>query len=288
MKVALIYNKESESTTGVYIERVIKKAGINYQHFWTKESYKIPGDFDLYFRIDHGDYKDDISEDLHPCVFYVIDTHLKKPYKKIRRQVGHYDIIFCAQKQGALRLCREAGIDVQWVPLACDPSIHKMLNLPKKYDIGFVGKDAKKFARGRYLEILRGKYPDSYIGKADYRDMSRIYSASKVCFNLSISNDINMRIFEIMSCGCLLLTNRIRNNGFNELFQDGKHLITYKNDKELIELIDYYLGNSEERDRIAEEGYKLVVSNHTYYHRVQSMFNYIAFKFGGIYNELRI
>ena len=288
MKIALIYNKEEKYTTGSYIEKVIKDAGIDYQHFWTEKSSDIPKDFDLYFRIDHGDYTYDIPEHLHSAIFYVIDTHLKKPYKKIKRQAKHYDVIFCAQKQGAKELKKQTRVDTQWVPLGCDPQIHKKLDIPKKYDIGFVGRDAKKFPRGRHLEILKRKYPNSYIGEADYRKISEIYSASKIGFNSSIQNDINMRIFEILGCGCFLLTYHIKNNGFDELFERGKHLVTFKNYKEMINLIDYYLEHDDEREKIAEAGYKLVINNYTYFHTVQTMFNYIAFKFGGKYNKLRI
>ncbi|MFH1768088.1 MAG: glycosyltransferase [Candidatus Omnitrophota bacterium] len=288
MKIALIYNKESESTTGAYLEKVLKNSAVPYAHFWTKDAAKIPDNFDLYFRIDHGDYKYDIPNNLHPAVFYAIDTHLKKPYKKIKRQVKHYDIVFCAQKEGAEKLRRQAGVDAQWIPLACDPQINRKIDVGVRYDIGFVGRDAKKFARGRHLELLKEKYPRSFIGSMDFRNMAKVYSAAKIGFNSSIINDINMRIFEVMACGCFLLTNRIRDNGFDSLFQDGKHLVTYRNDRELIELIDYYLANEKEREAIAQAGFDLVVNNHTYYHRVQSIFNYIAFRLGGQFNQLRI
>lgn len=288
MKIAVIYNKPKEETTGIYIEKVIKNAQINYEHFWTKDSESIPKDFDLYFRIDHGDYAYDLPDDLHPAVFYIIDTHLRKPFKRICRQVSHYDVVFCAQKQGAVKLRKETKIDAHWVPLGCDSEIHKKLNVQKKYDIGFVGRNAEKFDRGRHLKILREKYPNSYIGEANFKEMSNIYSASKIGFNSSIRNDINMRVFEIMSCGCFLLTDHLKNNGLYELFEEGKHFISYRNEKEMIKLIDYYLENDKEREKIANAGYELVINNYTYFHRAQKMFNYIAFKFGGKYNKLRI
>ena len=288
MKIALIYNYESPLTTGAYIEKVIKKSGIEYQLFGVNDPALILPGFDLYLRIDHGDYKFDIPERLRPAIFWAIDTHLKKPYKKIRKQIGHYDIVFCAQKYGAVRLHKEAGVDCQWLPLGCDPEIHKKLDLPKKYDVGFVGRNAMKFDRGRHLALLTKKYPNSFIGQADYRKMSEIYSASKIGFNSSIVNDVNMRVFEIMACGCFLQTNRISNNGLEDLFIEGKHLVTYKNDRQLLELIEYYLENDKEREMIARQGYELVTKKHTYYCRVQAMFNYIAFKFGGEFNKLRI
>ncbi len=288
MRIALIYNKENEWTTGAYIEKVIKNAGIDYEHFWTRDAHHIPHEFDLYFRIDHGDYKFDIPSDMRPAVFYAIDTHLPKPFKKIKGQARHYDIVFCAQKIGAERLERETKVDAQWIPLGCDSEVHKKLNIAKKYEIGFVGRDAKKFARGKQIEILKSRYPNSFMGEMDFKQIPQIYSASKIGFNSSIINDINMRVFEIMACGCFLLTNYIKNNGLDELFEEGKHMVTYKNNKELLAGIDYYLNHDAEREKIALSGYGLVINNHTYYHRVQKMFNYIAFKFGGEFNKLRI
>ncbi|MCK5494216.1 MAG: glycosyltransferase, partial [Candidatus Omnitrophica bacterium] len=277
MKIALIYNKTGEATTGVYIEKVIKNSGHKFEHFWTEYSSEIPKDFDLYFRIDHGDYKYDIPHDLHPAIFYAIDTHLKKPFKKMKRQVDHYDIVFCAQKTGAKKL-RKIKVDAVWVPLGCDPEIHKRVDTAKIYDIGFVGRDAQKFDRGRHLKLLNEKYPKSFIGASDFKKMGGIYSASKIGFNSSIINDINMRVFEVMASGCFLLTNHIKNNGLEELFINKEHLITYKNDKEMIEFVNYYLNNEKERKSIAAKGYETVTNEHTYYHRVQAMFNYIAFK----------
>ena len=97
-----------------------------------------------------------------------------------------------------------------------------------------------------------------------------------------------MRVFEIMACGTFLLTNRIKDNGFDQLFEEGKHLVTYSSDRELLSLIKYYLENEKERENIAAQGHKLAVSRHTYFHRIQAMFNYLAFKFGGEFNNLRI
>ena len=288
MKIALIYDKHSEATTGAYIEKVIRQARLEYSHFGISQAVQAKEKFDLYLRIDHGDYKYDLPEQLRPAVFYAIDTHLPKPYKKISRQAKHYDVIFCAQKQGAIRLKREIKADAHWLPLACDPQIHCKLDIPKIYDVGFVGRDAKKFARGRQLVLLRQKYPDSFIGEADFREMNEIYGASRVGFNSSIINDINMRLFEVMSSGAFLLTNHIRDNGLEDIFEDGKHLVTYKNDRDLLEKLQYFLAHQAEREKIAAAGHEAVLNSHTYFHRVQTMFNYLAFKFGGEFNKLRI
>lgn len=274
MKIALVFNKEAPYTTGTYIEKVFRREGIDYQHFWTSQAHTIKPEFDLYLRIDHGDYRYDIPEDLRPCAFWAIDTHLKKPFKKILRQARHYDFVFCAQKNGAEAL-RKRGINSFWLPLGCDPEIHQNLKMQKNFIVGFVGAPFYGYTRGELLKLIKQKYPQSYLGPAEFTEIGAIYSQSKIGFNYSINNDINMRVFEIMSCGTMLLTNYIKDNGLMELFENKRHLVVYKNRAELFDLIEYYLNHEEERNKIAQAGYELAVSRHTYKNRVSQMFEVI-------------
>ncbi|MBM3254270.1 MAG: glycosyltransferase [Candidatus Omnitrophica bacterium] len=284
MRIALIFNKENEATTGCYFEREFKKTSFDISHFWTKDSDKIKSVYDLYIRIDHGDYKYDIPDYLHPAIFYAIDAHLKKPYKKIREQARHYDLVFCAHKDGADRLKKDKVADAVWLPVACAPAIHKKLTIQKRFDLGFVGTEGKKSKRKALLDFIKKKYPDSFIGRTEYTKISEIYSASKIGFNYSINNDINMRMFEIMSCGTMLLTNAIKRNGFEDLFKNGIHLVTYKTKRELKRFIDYYLTNEEEREKIALAGYEHVINNHTYLYRLNFMLSVIKERLSKKYN----
>jgi len=276
MKLALIFNKEREDTIGCYFERGAKELGISYDHYWTKDAGDIAKAYDLYLRIDHGDYKYDIPPYLKPSAFYVVDTHLKKPYRKIKEQVKHYDYVFCAQKDGVEKLKRDVKIKATWIPIGCDPNIHRRLDVKKRFDIAFVGTEGKKNLRGRSLKLLAHRYPNSFIGKADFRLLSNIYSSAKIGFNYSINNDINMRIFEILSCGTLLVTNYIRDNGFEELFSDGLNVVTYKDASKLLKVIDYYLAHDEERERIAKEGHLLATNLHTYKERLKKILQRIG------------
>ncbi|MDD4878942.1 MAG: glycosyltransferase [Candidatus Omnitrophica bacterium] len=264
MRLALVFNKEREDTIGRYFERAAAKMGIEFDHFWTSNN-NIPAGYDLYLRIDHGDYKYDIPGHLKPSAFYAIDTHLEKPYKKIKEQAGHYGFVFCAQKTGVKKLKKDTGIDAEWVHIACDPEVHKDLGIERKLDIAFVGTEGKKNLRGELLKLLARRYPESYIGRADSRFMSNIYSSAKIGFNYSINDDINMRMFEVLSCGALLVTNRLKDDtGFNELFEDKKNLVTYGSAGELLKKAEYYLSHGDERAKIAAEGRALAVSRYTY------------------------
>lgn len=270
MKIALFFDKNLEYTTGIYFEMALKRQGFDVKHFWLREAKDIKPKYDLYLRIDHGYYDEDIPDYLRPKVFYAIDTHLEGPFRCILNISRKYDLVFCAHYDGYLKL-KEEGINVHWLPLACDPQVHKRLEVDKLYDIGFVGNDGgtpRKF----YLQELREKFTNSFIGNAPYLKMGQIYSQSKIGFNYSIFNELNMRFFEIMSSGTMLLTNPIKECNIEELsFIDGEHLKVYHNPKELLALIDYYLTHDKERESIAQKGYQLVISRHTYDHRFKEM-----------------
>ncbi len=277
MKLALIFNKEREDTVGCYFERAARHLGISYDHYWTSDG-RIPEGYGLYLRIDHGDYKYDISADLRPSAFYAVDTHLDKPYLKIKEQAVHYDHVFCAQKNGADRLKKDTGVNASWIPIGCDPEKHGDLGIEKKFDVAFVGTEGKKNLRGELLRMLARRYSRSFIGRAESDLLSNIYSGAKIGFNYSVNNDINMRMFEVMSCGALLVTNLIHDNGFEDLFSPGVNMVVYRNSGELWKVIDHYLACDDERRRISDQGRTLAVSSHTYAKRLEKMLEISGWK----------
>ncbi|MDP2942890.1 MAG: glycosyltransferase [Candidatus Omnitrophota bacterium] len=278
MKLAIIFNKEREGTIGCYFERAAKRLGIPFDHYWTKDGEAIPKGYALYLRIDHGDYKYDIPDGLRPSAFFVVDTHLEKPYQRIKEQALHYDYVFCAQKNGADRLKRDTGANAVWIPIGCDPEKHRDLGLERRFDVAFVGTEGKKNLRGELLKALAHRYPNSFIGRAESGLLSNIYSSAKIGFNYSINGDINMRMFEVLSCGALLVTNLIRDNGFEEIFSAGVNVAVYRNPGELFKVIDHYLACDDERKMIAGQGHALAVSSHTYADRLKKMLEISGWK----------
>ena len=288
MKIALIFNKDRSDTTGMYIERALRRTSHLVHHFWTQDADKIPPAYDLYLRIDHGDYKYDIPDHLRPSAFYAIDTHLDHPLSKIQEQARHYDFVFCAQKEGVAKLKSQANIQAQWIPVACDPEIHRPLRTPKRFDFGFVGTIGKRNKRLEYLDLIRTQYPQSFIGRIASTRLSKIYARSKIGFNYSIANDINMRMFEILASGSFLMTNGIRDNGLEDLFETGKHLVTYRDKDEFLDLAKKYLTDESSRERIALEGYRWTVAHHTYRNRVAKMLEIMRRGLLGRYSGLQM
>ena len=108
--------------------------------------------------------------------------------------------------------------------------------------------------------------------------MAQTYSQSRTIFNRSVRNDINMRVFEAVACGSLLVTNDLRDNGQDELFRDGTHIATYRSAEELVEKIDFYLSHESERERIAATGQTEAHSRHSYRLRMLSILTAFGWK----------
>lgn len=278
MRAAIIFDKRREDTMGIYFENALAATAHQYKHFWLKDALRISPEFDIYLRIDDGDYEYDLPDKLRPSVFWVSDTHLENSLKAIIKQAGRYDYVFCAMKDG-LDALKKKGIDAHWSAAACDPGIHKKLNLEKRFDIGYVGNDGG-IPRKFYLQEIRERYPNNFLGTAHYLKIGEIYSASKIGFNhIRPGESITMRCMEIMSCGAMLLVNRIKDGSAEDLgYKDGESLVYYDTPAQLFELIDYYLQHNEERERITEAGYKLTVSKHTYKHRLEEILSVVEKK----------
>jgi hypothetical protein len=212
-------------------------------------------------------------EDLnYPTAIYLIDVHQNLEQ---RLQLAYFfDYVFVAQKD-YLPAFREKGItNVYWLPLACEPETHgySSTNTDKLYEIGFVGnKGLVGSDRRQLLEKLEANFQLNDLNRKYLpEEIGDIYSKSQIVFNYCINGDVNMRVFEALCSGRLLLTNAIP-NGLEELFTDRKHLVIYHNPEEAIELARYYLNNHDEREAIAKAGQTEVLAKHTYDFRTEQI-----------------
>lgn len=102
-----------------------------------------------------------------------------------------------------------------------------------------------------------------------YRELHLSYNASKINFNatsLQMSEAVNQRVFDVPACGAFLLTDYQRS--LDELFENGKEIITYSSKEEIPGLAKYYLDNPGEREEVVKRGRERVLREHTYKHRL--------------------
>jgi len=185
-----------------------------------------------------------------------------------------FDIVYHISPWDAWEYKKRGVKDLRWLPLACNPKLHRKLSPwgydRKLYDVLFVGNPHPE--RVKLYERLRSRF--KVVWRRVYHEqMVQAINRARMVINLPIggfkSGNIPHRIFEVLACGTLLLTNELPDFR-SELFLGGKHLI-YFNEDNIEELIAYYLDASheEEREAIAVAGYKEVLAKHTVRHRVE-------------------
>ncbi len=228
-------------------------------------------DADLYFWVDSGPARieSDIGLLPMPKIAYLIDTHVSP---ELRLEMArHFDCVFLAQK-AQVDPFRAAGIqNVFWIPLGCSPELHRLPPMDRIYDVAYIGSfSAEEGARRRaLLDGVARRFPNHKIGRCWPEVMARIYAQSRIVVNACHHNDVNMRVFEALASGALLITDPAE--GLEDLFVDGEHLVIYRDDAELPELIAKYLRDDAARERIARAGRDLALARHTYTHRVDAV-----------------
>ncbi|MDA8430841.1 MAG: glycosyltransferase [Geobacteraceae bacterium] len=235
-----------------------------------------PADYpDLYLWVESvgGHYPLNLDALSCPKVCYLIDSHLNLPLHL--EWAKQFDMVFIAQRE-YLNEFRKLGIKAYWLPLGCDPEVHCRFDLPKVYPVGFVGGVAAGSRRETLLKHLTSQIPVHYE-RCFWDDMARLFSQSQIVFNEAIRNDLNMRVFEAMSTGTLLLSDMARNSGQEELFRDGEDYALYR-DSNICDVARFYLDNEELREQIAARGRRLVHNAHTYAHRMDDL---LAVALGG-------
>lgn len=234
------------------------------------------GQYDLNIHVDWGE--DGLvgilpytpNQTPRPTAYWCSDTHINNgepgdsyPYRLATAKKS--DFVFVAQKRAQEEFKRD-GVEAIWLPHAVEPLAYpKGELLTKKYDVCFVGHVNSK-NRDDALNRLFAAFPNFYYGQALFEEAARKFSESKIVFNIAMTDDINMRCFEVMATGSFLLTNWIPT--IEELFEDGKHCVFYRSEEEMIAKAQYYLEHDQEREAIAQAGYEEVMKNHKIQNRV--------------------
>jgi spore maturation protein CgeB len=76
------------------------------------------------------------------------------------------------------------------------------------------------------------------------------------------SRQIKARVFEVPGAGGLLMTENAID--LDQFYRPGEEIVLYAGSRELAQKIHYFLGHTEERDRIAQAGHRRTRNEHTY------------------------
>ena len=148
--------------------------------------------------------------------------------------------------------------------------------LERIYDIGWVGRDGPVLGaefyndRKRILDLLRknfqtNPYWERQRGLTEQEKLDT-YFRSRVVVNVCRDDqpfEANERMFETLASGALLVV-RHRNELSDLGFEEGVHFLSYRDESEIVPLVQRYLSDEPARRRIAEAGRQKVLHEHTY------------------------
>lgn len=187
-----------------------------------------------------------------------------------------------------------------YFPFGCNEQIFRKMDVPKKYDVSFVGgwhpyrewliNRIKK--AGISVEVLGHRWPK---GEIDQEGMVRVFNESRINLNLSNSASWDMRylvssprgfinrlhskknieqmkarIFEVNGCGAFQLSYYVE--GMANCYEIDQEIGVYADSDDLVEKVKFYLAHEELRESIAAAAYKSTLEAHTFSRRFQAVF----------------
>mgnify|MGYP001567923302 CR=1 FL=1 len=231
-----------------------------------------------------------------PSLYWASDTHLGPKYRTEAAKLFSW---VCVAQKAAIDLFREGGVEapIIWLPHAVEPDCYNPLatntytdalrvqawsaTTIKDYDVSFVGyltfQNRQDFLDAVYKGIQKQGRTFWHASRF-FEDAARIFTHSRIVLNHAIKDDVNMRVFEVLATRSFLLTPMVPS--LDELFVDRVHLVTYRDGDvdDCLEKIAYYTDHEDERERIAEAGYREVLAHHTFKHRVERMLEIAGIK----------
>jgi spore maturation protein CgeB len=220
----------------------------------------------------------------------------------LRAVAPHYDFIFAGGTE-AIGSLKNSGIkDLHWLPFACDTDHHHPVAVFSKdrekygHDIAFVGSYYPN--RMKILEEMAdldvGVWGPGWqnvpaasplakrvkgTGNIKPDEWVKILCNAKIVIAIHFQGgeapcyQASPKVYETLACGKFLLVDD--QPDVKTLFEDGKHIVVFKDAKDLRDKLNYYLAHDAEREAIAAGGYSEVVKKHTYRRRIEEMISVI-------------
>ncbi len=217
------------------------------------------------------------------------------------------DFFFIIQREPILSHLKGMCKNVEYLPLAANPRIHRPLNLSPAEkvkwgsDVSFVGAGypnrIELFSRllpfklkiwGNDWKLAKNTLLHSKIQESGRRvnpeEYVKIFNASKINLNIHSSMNpleigkgdfVNPRTFEIAACRAFQIVDK--RLLLHELFAPDE-LVTFDSADELVSLIKNFLTNDQARQEYASKAYRRAIKEHTYLHRMKTLLEYIERK----------
>jgi len=187
-----------------------------------------------------------------PTVLWYMDALHGNFNKSLIKKIKHCTMTFCSSTIPYVEAKKYSTSGrVYFLQEGFDPLRNVPLDLPKIYDVSFIGKlrdDRKPF----YEKVRFNVFTDAYG-----LEHSKVVSQTKINLNFTYKNHgTSDRTYKILASKGFLLTTPWYK--MEDDFTPNKDLDVFNSTEELKDKVDFYLKNEELRNKIAEHGYRTV------------------------------
>ena len=209
-----------------------------------------------------------------PTACFQIDT-----YAYTRSRISWsmlFDLVFVFHPGYDTKFRAAGHPGAHFIPHAIESSLFMGEESGRVFDIGWVGQTRGPLYRTRERllpELSRSFRMNDWRSRHEPEQMAQIYRQSKIVVNIArddFPQDANMRAFEAMAAGALLLTSlptELAQIGF----EDGVHFVGFREEAEIAPLVRKYLLEESARRRIAEVARDKVLREHSYDRRLETI-----------------
>jgi hypothetical protein len=279
MKILVPVACYHEYNTAVYVESALKELGHDARVITQAEYYEDHPDVDLFFCVDSaGPLNFPEKHRARSAMWFIDSRHNNDPERRkpdddtnAKTLADGGGWVFQSQYRDWERMVSDISVfRANWLPLGADPDVWKPYDTPLLYDVGFGGNVWDGVRREVLAEIDKHFNLAHFTGRPEVLALG--YSACEIGFNISsfygspVDYDVNMRVFEVMSCGRPLVTNYLPELQDLGLYE---YVFTYRNRGEILPTIERALATPDsELERMGQAARQLIIDAHTYRHRM--------------------
>jgi len=208
-----------------------------------------------------------------PTQFWALDPHLNAYWQSAYARL--FDQVLSTQKAWLDRIAAQGAQDTRWLPWYGTEREFKPWG-GRQHGLAFVGRmTEQRPARKWMVDFIREKaasFSPAIRDAVSYAEMMDLYDTSKIIPNESIFGEVNFRLFEGASCGCLVLGQDIEEQA--ELFEPGREMEVYEHILEFDERLTACLKNDRLVQAMGRAAHARVQAEHLPGHRVARLVKY--------------
>ena len=201
-------------------------------------------------------------------VFWSIDTHLNAFWQV--EYVRLFDLVCSTQRNWSGSLQKLTNVPAFWLPwFGRRLSWKGWSQRPRA--VCFVGRVTEhRPSRRRFVDFLRREFQMELVQDVSFQQMLEVYQETRLAPNESIFGEINFRLFEAASCGCLVL-NPSGIPGLEETFLPDREIGVFGHALELKSRINHYSRNQRLAEQMAKAAWARVQEEHLAMHRAEKL-----------------